>query len=72
MDRGCFFSARGGPGETLAMKGIRVGLLILFAYSVLAFGTVEVWSESLLEIGASILLISWAVIAYRDKRSAIA
>jgi len=54
------------------MKGIRVGLLILFAYSVLAFGTVEVWSESLLEIGASILLISWAVIAYRDKRSVIA
>src|SRR5580692_9677727 len=54
------------------MNGIRVGLLSLFGYSVLAFGTVEVWSESLLEIGASILLISWAVIAYRDKRSSIA
>ncbi len=53
------------------MRVIRGGLLLLFAFSVVAFGAVEVWSESLLEIGASILLISWAVIVYRDKRSAI-
>jgi O-antigen ligase len=53
------------------MKVIRVGLLFLFAFSVLAFGAVEVWSQSLLEIGASILLISWAVIVYRDKQSTI-
>jgi O-antigen ligase len=53
------------------MKGIRVGLVCLFAFSVLAFGAVEVWSQSLLEIGASILLISWAVIVYRDKQSTI-
>jgi O-antigen ligase len=53
------------------MKGIRIGLLSLFAFSVLAFGAVEVWSQSLLEIGASILLIFWAVIVYRDKQSAI-
>ena len=53
------------------MKVIRVGLLLLCAFSVLAFGAVEVWSQSLLEIGASILLISWAVIVYRDKQSTI-
>ena len=53
------------------MKGIRVGLVFLFAFSVLAFGAVEVWSQSLLEIGASILLISWAVTVYRDKQSTI-
>ena len=53
------------------MNVIRVGLLFLFAFSVLAFGAVEVWSQSLLEIGASILLISWAVIVYRDKQSTI-
>ncbi len=53
------------------MKGIRVGLVVLFAFSVLAFGAVEVWSQSILEIGASILLISWAVIVYRDKQSTI-
>ncbi|MGC1975912.1 MAG: hypothetical protein WA671_04270, partial [Candidatus Sulfotelmatobacter sp.] len=53
------------------MKVIRVGLLFLFAFSVFAFGAVEVWAESLLEIGASILLIYWAVLVYRDKPSAI-
>ncbi|HEY4950899.1 MAG TPA: O-antigen ligase family protein [Candidatus Acidoferrales bacterium] len=53
------------------MRVIRVGLLFLLAFSVLAFGAVEVWSESLLEIGASILLISWAVIVYRDEQSTI-
>ena len=58
-------------GIPSSMKVIRVGLLFLFAFSVLAFGAVEVWSESLLEIGASILLISWAVVVYRDKQSTI-
>ncbi len=53
------------------MKVIRGGLLLLYAFCVLAFGTVEVWSQSILEIGASILLISWAGIAYKDKQSAI-
>ena len=51
------------------MKVIRIGLLFLFAFSVFAFGAVEVWAESLLEIGASILLIYWAVIVCRDKQS---
>ena len=53
------------------MNVIRVGLLFLFAFSVLAFGAVEVWSQSLLEIGASILLMSWALVIYRDKQSTI-
>lgn len=53
------------------MKVIRVGLLFLFAFSVFAFGAVEVWAESLLEIGASILLIYWAVILYKEKQPTI-
>ena len=44
------------------MKFIRAGLMLLFAFSVLAFGSVEVWSESLLEIGAGILFVGWAAI----------
>jgi O-antigen ligase len=48
------------------MKIVRIGLCVLFAFSVLAHGVVEVWSESLLEIGASALLVYWAVIVYRD------
>ena len=44
------------------MKFIRAGLMLLFAFSVLAFGSVEVWSESLLEIGAGVLFVGWAAI----------
>jgi O-antigen ligase len=53
------------------MKVIRVGLLFLFAFSVFAFGAVEVWAESLLEIGAAILLIYWAAMLCKDKHPAI-
>ena len=53
------------------MKVIRVGLLFLLAFSVFAFGAVEVWSESLLEVGAALLLISWAVLVYKDKHATI-
>ena len=48
------------------MKFIRAGLLLLFAFAVLAFGSVEVWSASLLEIGAGILFIGWAAIVFLD------
>ncbi|HTS13038.1 MAG TPA: O-antigen ligase family protein [Candidatus Limnocylindrales bacterium] len=48
------------------MKAIRAGLYFLFAFAVLAFGAVEVWSESVLEIGAAALLLAWAIIAYRN------
>ncbi len=48
------------------MKIVRISLCVLFAFSVLAHGVVEVWSESLLEIGASALLVYWTVIVYRD------
>ena len=48
------------------MKFVRAGLLFLFALAVLAFGSVEVWSESLLEIGAAILFVGWAAIVFLD------
>jgi len=47
------------------MKALRIGLCLLFAFTVLAFGVVEVWSESILEIGTAALLILWACIVYR-------
>src|SRR5579862_7077340 len=49
------------------MKAIRIGLCVVFAFSVLAHGVVEVWSESVLEIGASALLLLWAVLVYRNS-----
>ncbi len=48
------------------MKALRVGLCILLAFSVLAFGSVEVWSESIVEIGAALLLLLWMFLALRD------
>jgi len=47
------------------MKALRIGLCMLLAFSVLAFGAVQVWSESLLEIGAALLFLFWAWLAYR-------
>src|SRR5271156_4378319 len=49
------------------MRTIRNGLLFLFAFSVLAFGGVEVWSEAVLEIGASMLLVGWAALVFFDR-----
>ena len=53
------------------MKILRIGLFILFAFSVLAFGTVEVWSQSFLEIGAGILLLWWALVVFKDPKANI-
>jgi len=44
------------------MKLLRIGLCFLFASSVLALGGVEVWTESLLEIGAASLFVFWALL----------
>jgi hypothetical protein len=53
------------------MKALRIGLCVLFAFSVLAHGVVEVWSESVLEMGASALLLVWAILVYRDSEIGI-
>lgn len=53
------------------MKIIRVGLYLLVLFSVLAFGTVEVWSQSLLEMGAGVLFLLWAVIVFKDPKAKI-
>jgi len=50
------------------MKIIRGGLCLIFAFAVLAHGAVEAWSESLLEIGAAISLVIWAVLVHRDAK----
>jgi O-antigen ligase len=46
------------------MKLLRIGLCLLFAFCVLALGTVEVWSVSVMEIGAAALFVSWAVVTF--------
>jgi O-antigen ligase len=53
------------------MKLIRVGLYGLFVLTVLAYGAVEVWSQSILEAGAGILFVVWAVIVFRNSSMTI-
>jgi O-antigen ligase len=43
------------------VKAIRIGIPVLIAFAVLAHGAVEPWSEAVLEIGAGLLLVIWAV-----------
>lgn len=45
---------------------VRWGLCFLIAFSVLAFGGVEVWAISAVEIGTAVLLVVWAASIYRD------
>ena len=53
------------------MKIVRGGLYIFIVFSVLAFGTVEVWSESILEMGAGILFLLWAAVFFKDPKAKI-
>jgi O-antigen ligase len=53
------------------MKLIRAGLCALFVVTVLAYGAVEIWSQAILEVGASFLFVIWAVIAFRNRRLTI-
>lgn len=47
------------------MKSLRIGICALAAFSVLAFGAVEVWSQTVLEIGVALLFLWWAVLIFR-------
>jgi len=49
------------------MTPIRVGICILVGYSVLAHGAVEIWSASILEIGAAALFFLWGVLTLRER-----
>jgi len=49
------------------MKLLRIGLCLLFAFSVLSLGAVEVWSQSILEIGTAALFLWWGLVAFRDS-----
>ena len=65
MDRGRLArSVQDSAGAGVAMKVLRIGVCLTLAFSVLAFGAVEVWSESLMEIAAALLFAGSAVVCY--------
>lgn len=47
------------------MTVLRIGICALVAFGVLAHGAVEPWSESVLLIGAVLLLLHWSILAIR-------
>jgi O-antigen ligase len=49
------------------MRFFRVGICCLLAFAVLAFGATEAWSQAVLEVGAAVLLVVWAIRQYRQK-----
>ena len=53
------------------MKALRIGLLLLITFTVMAHGVVEVWSESFLEAGAALLFLWWAILLLRDPEAKI-
>ena len=53
------------------MKLLRAGVCLLVAFAVIAHGVVEVWSESIFEIGAAILFLGWALAAVREPETKI-
>jgi len=53
------------------MRLLRIGICLLIAFSVLAFGAVEIWSESILEVGAAVLFVWWAVLICRNREMEI-
>ena len=57
----------GGLQLAVAMGSIRTGICVLVAFAVLAHGAVEPWSEAVLEIGAGVLLLVWALDALTNK-----
>lgn len=49
------------------MRAVRVGVCCLLAFAVLSFGGVEEWSQAVLEVVASAILLLWAIRQYRYR-----
>ncbi len=53
------------------MTWLRIGLCLLFAFCVLALGTVETWSVSVMEIGAAALFSCWVLVTCLSPNSKV-
>ena len=54
------------------MRPLRIGVCSLVVFAVLAHGAVEDWARAVLEIGAGILFLAWALRAYFKQEQQIA
>ena len=53
------------------MKVVRVGIYALIVFAIAAHGAVEDWARAVLEIGAALLFLAWAIRAYLAKESQV-
>jgi len=53
------------------MKAVRVGILVLVTFTVLAHGAVEGWSEAVLEVGAALLFLLWGVLVVTGRQAVL-
>lgn len=53
------------------MRALRIGVCSLVVFAVLAHGAVEDWARAILEIGAGILFLAWALRAYFKQEQQI-
>jgi hypothetical protein len=53
------------------MSVVRFGLGVVLVFSVLSFGGVQVWSQSVVEIAAGVLLVAWGISAYFNPHAKI-
>lgn len=51
------------------MKLIRIGICALVVFGVASHGAVEDWARAVLEIGAALLLLGWAIRAYLKREN---
>ena len=53
------------------MKFLRIGICALIVFGIAAHGTVENWAQAVLETGAGLLFIAWAVRQYFTDREIV-
>lgn len=53
------------------MTVIRAGICVLVTFAVLAYGGVETWSQSILEIGAATLFLWWGILVITGRAEEI-
>jgi len=53
------------------MKVLRIGICALVAFGILSHGAVEDWARAVLETGAGVLFVAWAVQAYFTGREIV-
>src|ERR1051326_1197136 len=53
------------------MKALQIGVCGLLTFAVAAHGAVEPWSQAVLETGSGLLVLLWAVRAYRNEQDSV-